>query len=248
MEPLKFSTSVFIQTQNSRNLALMMDDIKMNIGEGRFAVICGSAGLGKSEAIKRYHANSTRTVYIESMITWVSSELAFLRDLCKELGIESPRHTKNRCFRDIYDYLCENPDTIIFVDEVDRMRNIHLEYMRDLTRSTMCPFVLCGEPNLLPLMKRNGRVWTRTFEPLMFKPMRKSDVIIYAKEATGVDINTEIADILHQTSTKSTPDGNFRLVKRALQYAVQYANSASSTITKKVAATAIKSAIRWANK
>ena len=247
MEPLQFSKSVFIQTQNTRNLVLMMDDIKMEIGEGRFAVICGSAGLGKSEAIKWYHANDTRTVYIESMITWVSSELAFLRDLCKEFGIE-PRHTKNLCFREIYDHLCENPETIIFVDEIDRMRNIHLEYMRDLTRSTMCPFVLCGEPNLLPFMKRNSRVWTRTFEPLIFKTMRKSDVIIYAKEATGVDIGPEIANTLYHTATKNTPDGNFRLVKRAVQYAVQYANSAQSIITKEIAAAAINSAIKWANK
>ena len=113
--------------------------------KGRFAVVCGGAGLGKSEAVKWYHVNHRHTVYLESTAIWYSSELEFLRDLCRELGIENIPNRKGPCFRDIVDHLYENPDTIIFIDEVDRLKNMHLELMRDITRMTLCPIVLIGE-------------------------------------------------------------------------------------------------------
>ncbi len=244
---LTMSKTEFIQTQNVRNVVLMMDDIRMDIDEGRFGVVCGGAGLGKSRTIKWFHSNNTDTVYIESTAIWYSSELEFLRDFCRELGIEDVAKRKGRCFRDIVDHLFENPDTIILIDEVDRLKNMHLELMRDITRMTLCPIVLIGERKLLPFMQRNERVWTRTFEPVMFKPMKQSDVIIYAKDAVGVQISADIANILHKTSTKNTSDGNFRLVKRALQYCVQYANAKNTDeVTPDIATASIKSAIRWA--
>lgn len=249
MPELKMSHSVFIQTQNVRNLLTMMDDIGMDIGEGRFAVICGGAGLGKSRSVKWYHANHQHTIYLESTAVWYSSELEFLCDLCRELGIENIAHRKGRCYRDIIDFLFDHPETVIFIDEVDRLKNIHLELMRDITRATLCPIVLIGEKNLIPFMRKNERVWTRTFEPVMFGAMRPSDVIIFVKEAVGVQIGADVAAILHKTGTKNTTDGNFRLVKRAVQYAIQYANAKKSeTITPEIAAMAIKSAIQWAKK
>lgn len=246
---LTMSNSEFIQTQNVRNVVMMMDDIRMDMDEGRFGVICGGAGLGKSRTVKWYHANHGNTVYLESTAIWYSSDLEFLRDLCRELGFEDIPHRKGRCFRDIVDYLFEHPDTVIFIDEVDRLKNMHLELMRDITRMTLCPIVLIGERKLVPFMQRNERVWTRTFEPVMFKPMKQSDVIIYVKDAMGVQIGADIATILHNTRTKNTSEGNFRLVKRALQYCVQYAKAKNSEkVTADIAKSAITSAVRWARK
>lgn len=249
MSELKLDEAVFIQTANTRNLSLMMDDIHMDVGEGRFGVICGPAGLGKSRAVRWYHANSTATVYLESTTIWKTSDLAFLRDLCRELGIEQVRSRKEQCFRDIMDHLNEHPETVIFIDEVDRMAGSFLELCRDITRISICPIVFIGENRLLPFMQRNERVWTRTYEPVTFKPMRASDVMIYAKEVAGVALSVEAAGILHQTKTRNTGDGNFRLVKRALIYALSYANAAKTTeITVDIAKMAVKSAVRWSGR
>ena len=185
MGALKMSNSVFIQTQNVRNVVLMMDDIKMDTGEGCFGMICGGAGLGKSETVKWYYANHQNTVYLSSTAIWFSSELEFLRDLCRELGVEDIAHRKGRCYRDIMDYLFEHPDTVVFVDEVDRLKNMHLELMRDFTKMSLCPFVLIGERKLIPFMQRNERGWTLTFEPVMFAPMKQSDVIILCQGRRG---------------------------------------------------------------
>jgi hypothetical protein len=249
MTDLKLSESVFIQTANTRNLSLMMDDIRMDVGEGRFGVVCGPAGLGKSRAVKWYHANSTDTVYLESTSIWKSSDLAFLRDLCRELGIVHIRNRKEYCFRDVIDFLNDHPQTIILIDEVDRLSNSFLELARDITRMTVCPIIFIGEKKLLAFMQQNERVWTRTFAPVMFTTMKESDVIIYAKEVAGLALPVEVAGILHQTQTKNTEAGNFRLVKRALIYAIAYANAAkASEITPEIARMAIKSAVRWAVK
>jgi len=248
MPELRISHSVFIQTQNVRNVVTMMDDVGMDIGEGKFGVVYGKAGLGKSETVKWYHANRKNTVYLESTAIWITSELEFLRDFCFELGIENIAHRKGRCFRDIIEYLFEHPETIIFIDEAGRLKGGHLELMRDITRMTLCPIVLIGEHNLLNLLKYGGRdgIQTRTFNPVKFSPMKQSDVIIFAKEAAGVRIGADVSAILHKTATKNTTDGNFRLVKRALQYAIQYANGKNTDrITPEIANMAIKSAIKW---
>ena len=164
-------------------------------------------------------------------------------------GIEDVSYRKGRCFRDILDCLWENRDTVIFIDEVDRLKNAHLELMRDITRATICPIVLIGEPRLIPFMRRNERVWTRTFEPVTFGPMKQSDVIIYVQDAIGINIAADVANILHRTATKDTSNGNFRLVKRAVQYCVQYANAKNTgDVTPEIATAAIKSAIQWAAK
>jgi DNA transposition AAA+ family ATPase len=249
MGELYFNKSVYVQTANTRNLVLMMDDLAMDVGEGRFACVYGGAGLGKSEAVKWYHANHADTIYIESSRSWKTSSLAFLSDLCRELGIERPKRNRDWCFRRIIEALYENPDTVIFLDEADRLGTDGLEYARDITRITFCPIVLIGEMRLLSIMQQNERIWTRTFEPVQFAPMKESDVIIYAQEAAGAQLSIEVAGILHQTRTKNTANGNFRLVKRALLYAIAYANAAKSQeITKPIAEAAIKSAIKWATK
>lgn len=246
---IKFNEAVYVQTTNTRNLMLMMDDLRMDVGEGRFACIFGGAGLGKSRAVKWYHANHEDTIYMESTLFWKTSPLAFMTDMCRELGIENPKRNQNWCFRAIVETLFENPEMILFIDEADRMNDTFLEILRDLTRITLCPVVLIGEPRLITLMQTNERVWTRTFEPVQFAPMRESDVIIYAQESAGLELSIDVAGILHQTQTKKTTNGNFRLVKRALLYAISYANAAKSpAITKDIAKTAIKSAIRWADK
>lgn len=246
---LEFNESIYLQTANARRFSLMIDDLKMDVGEGRFACVCGGAGLGKSRAVKYYHANSENTIYLESTLIWKNSDLAFLQDLCRELGVDSPKRNKEWCFRTIIENLYQNSDTIIFIDEADRMRNNFLEIVRDITRITLCPVVLIGESGLLPMMQQNERVWTRTFEPVQFVPMQPSDLLIYAQEAAGAELSLEVASILHQTKTKKTANGNFRLVKRALLYAIAYANAAKSAeITVQIAEIAIKSAIRWANK
>jgi DNA transposition AAA+ family ATPase len=227
----------------------MLDDLKMDVGEGRFGCVCGGAGLGKSRAVKYYHANNENTIYLESTLIWKNSDLAFLRDLCRELGIDNPRKNKEWCFRAVVESLYQNPNTIVFIDEADRMKNNFLEIVRDITRITLCPIVLIGEPGLLPMMQQNERCWTRTFEPVQFAPMQPSDLLIYAQEAAGAELSLEVAGILHQTKTKKTVNGNFRLVKRALLYAIAYANAAKSgEITVQIAEMAIRSAIRWANK
>lgn len=249
MSDLSFNHAVYVQTANTRNLVLMIDDLRMDVGEGRFGCIYGGAGLGKSKAVKWFHANNPDTIYMESTDMWRTSALEFLKDFCRELGIENPKRNKGWCFRAIIDALYEMPDTIIFIDEIDRLNNNFLEIVRDITRMTLCPIVLIGEPRLLPLMQTNERVWTRTFEPVAFSPMKESDLIIYAQQAIGVELSVKVAGILHQTKTKKTANGNFRLVKRALLYAIAYANAANTCeISEEIAHNAIKSAIRWATK
>ena len=249
MDDLRFSESVFVQNTNTRNFVLAMEDLLLDVGEGRFGIVCGGAGLGKSRAVKWFHANNENTIYLESTLIWKTSTLAFLIDLCRELGIENPKRSREWCFRVIIETLFERPNIIIFIDEADRMGNNFLELVRDITRISLCPIVLIGEPRLLPLMQTNERVWTRTFAPVHFAPMREEDVIVYAEKASGVELSIEVAGILHQTKTKKTADGNFRLVKRALLYAIAYANAARSPeITKEIAESAVKSAIKWATK
>ena len=116
---------------NARNFMLLLEDLRMDTYEGRFGCVVGGAGIGKSRVVKYFHTNAQETVYIESTNTWKTSSLSFLKDVCRELDIESPKGNRDWCFRAIVETLYDNPETIILVDEADRLGNEGLEFARD---------------------------------------------------------------------------------------------------------------------
>lgn len=227
----------FVKTKNVRNFEAMMDGLALGDGEGRLAMIFGQAGRGKTRTTQWWAANNG-AVYMRITSIMRGSELEFLRALCKELGDLTPPARKGACFTEIIDILIDRPRPV-FCDELEKLPGSFLDLVRDISDLAMVPFVLVGEEELVAYMRRNRRVWSRTFQQMEFQPIGVADIIGYAKEAAGLVLSPEVAGVLHHASA-----GDFRLVKRDLLSLMQIAQGkGTQDVTREMAHTAVKSGL-----
>lgn len=220
MKKIRFSPK-FVNTKNVRNFGVMMDGLqlaKQGRGEGdeRLGLVFGRAGRGKTRTVQTYAAHHG-CVYLETAVVW--SELDFLKGLCLELGIRTPAGRRGRCFQDAFDALIADPKPV-FIDEIERFGQRFLEIVRDLAKITGGIFVLVGEEELPHLMKRNRRIWSRTYQAMEFKPIEPADIITYVNQTTGLKMTAEAMGFLHKAS-----GGDWRIVRRDTINLVQIANA-----------------------
>lgn len=229
---------VFVKTKNVRNFEVMMDALELNNDEGCFGMVFGMAGLGKTRTSQWFQAHHD-CVYMRVLGVWRNSELEFLRAMANAAGVKSPPGRTAAAFTSVVDSLIKNPRPV-FLDEVEKMKpNFINDVIRDLAEITGRIFVLLGEEELVPYMQRHRRVWSRTFQQLEFQPIEIADIIMYAKESTGLKLSIDVAAMLHQASA-----GSWRPVKRSLLGMVQWANANNNaTISVSTAKTIIKSAL-----
>ncbi len=209
---------VFVKTKNVRNFEVMMDGLELNAGEGCLGMVFGQAGRGKTRTSQWYAANNN-SVYLRVATIWRTSELDFLKALCRELEVLTPPSRKGACYTTIIDILLDSPRPI-FIDEIEKLPRAFLDLVRDLSDMSMCQFVLIGEEELVSYMRQNRRVWSRTFQQLEFKPIDISDILVYAKDSSGLQLTPKVAAIIHQAS-----QGDFRIVKRTMLEIVKMANA-----------------------
>ncbi len=230
---------VFVKTKNVRNFEVMMDGLDMAAGEGRLGAVIGRAGRGKTRTSQWYHAQMGG-VYMRAVTIWNTNPTDFLRTLCRELGIRVPPKRKGPAFEEAVDTLMADPKPV-FIDEIEKLPASFLDLIRDISDLSTAPFILIGEEELAVAMKRNRRVWSRTYQYVDFQPIDVADVIIYAQKAAGLELKPDTASIFHQSS-----EGDFRIVRRDILSLAQIINSkgdTSSTITPDLAKTAVKAGL-----
>jgi len=232
----------FIRTKNVRNFEVMMDALSLGEGEGRFGMVWGESGRGKSRAATWFHAHNG-CVYLRTKTVWKYSENEFLWDLARELAILNPPRTKGRCFAEIIERLLADPRPI-FLDEIERLPGNFLEILRDITDISTAPVILIGEEELLPYVHRNRRVWRRTHHQVQFEPVSQGDIIVYAAEASGLKLTPAVANILYRSHHAKISDGNFGLIKLAMLALVHNANAKGTRdITEEMARVAVKTGL-----
>lgn len=228
---------VFVRTKNVRNFEVMMDDLARAEGEGRFGMVFGQAGRGKTRTAQWYAANNG-CAYLRMAGVWRTSELDFLQALCRELGVLTPSHRKGPCYVQAIDKLVAASRPVFF-DEIERLPASYLDLCRDIADMSGAAFIMIGEEELHTCMSRNRRVWSRTFQHIEFEPLAPSDIIIYAAESTGLKLEVPVAAVFHRAS-----GGDFRIVRRDLLSLVQMLNAQGKTeVTEALAKIAVKAGL-----
>jgi len=230
---------VFVEkTKNVRNFSVMMDGLALGRGEGRLGMVYGRAGRGKTRTAQWYHAHNGG-VFLRMQTIWRTSELEFLRALCRELGILSAPGRKGPAFMAIVDTLIADPKPI-FLDEVEKLPKYFLDVIRDLSDLSTAPIILIGEEELVSYMRVNRRVWSRTYQSLEFLPISKPDIVTYIAASAGLAIDNQVAGVFHDAS-----GGDFRIVRRGLLALTQIANAKQTNqITVDMAQVAVKTGLR----
>lgn len=227
-------TPKWVPTANERNFTVALEVLEKGAGEGRFCVVSGDAGRGKTRTTHRY-ASHNNCVHLLMRSTWKTSELGLLQALCRELGVLRPPARKDAAFIEVADRLIADQRPV-FLDEMEKLPQ-HLNLVRELSEITACPFILIGEPEIETVMQRNKRVWSRTFQRVKFDPVSGSDIILYGKETSGLEIAPEAAGVIN----KAPGGGDWRVVKRTIIDLVEIANmNRTRTVNRDMAKTAIK--------
>ena len=229
---------IFVKTRNVSNFEAMMKGLEMSAGEGRFGLVHGRAGRGKTRTAQHYCANNKNCHYILALKVWRHSQGEFLRTLAKDIGFKNPPHRIGPLFMEVADRLVKTRPAI-FVDEPEKLPKGYIEILRDLTESTAAPIILIGEEELPGIMRKERRVWSRTFQEIEFKPFGTADIVQYVTSAAGIRFASSAAvEAMNESS-----GGDIRIVKRDTINLVQILNSKG---TAEADETAVKAAIRLA--
>ena len=216
---------VFVKTANVREFESAMQGLAMTQGEGRFAVIWGRAGRGKTRTAQYWCANHTKdTHYVLALQVWRHSQTEMLRAFARELNIVNPPGRLGPLFTEIGERLVATNRPTFFLDEPDKLTINHLEVIRDLTESTGAPFVLIGEEGLPDMLRRERRIWSRTYQHVQFKPFAVADIVQYVTSAAGIRFTSQgAAEAVFKKS-----EGDIRLVKVICTHLAQVLNAKGS--------------------
>ena len=182
-----------------------------NVGLGLFY---GRAGLGKTRwATKIAQDNGYVYLRLESNIT----PKDFLRSLLSKLLYKTMPYyevtgTQNEIYNQILDILQNEPDTVIFIDEVDYgfSNEKILASIRDLADQSLATFVLVGmERSKEKLSKLNAHYFDRTNGFFEFKPLTLPDAEKIIKELCEVIVDNDIIKFIH-----SRCNGTMRIINK----------------------------------
>lgn len=199
--------NIFVETGNCKAFFHAMTDATRAAGEPVLCVFWGQAGRGKTTTARKYAASEGWT-YVRARKGWRTSDLWMLQDLCFELGIDPAPRARKPAFEMIREHLMTSPRPVL-IDEADKLTDSLIEWVRDLADLTYAPFSLLGEKELLAMMRRQRRVWSRTLRAVEFGPVTAQDILFFAKEAAGLSLSGDQGAVLQRAS-----DGDFRLVAR----------------------------------
>ena len=203
----------FVNTRNVRNFGVMMDGLAMGEGKGRFGVVYGQAGLGKTTAVDHWYGHNP-SHYLRLAKVWSSTD--FLFAIARELKVMDPVRRRGVLFTEIVDRLIKAPAPV-FIDEIDKMPAEFLEILRDLADMTGAAVILVGEESLVRKVQMNRRVWSRVYQQLEFEPIAVDDVAKLFAESCGLKMGLPVAKYVHDRC-----QGNWRDVYRFMLIARQY--------------------------
>lgn len=230
----------FVKTRNVRNFEVLMNGLDLAEGEGRFGLVFGQAGRGKTRTSQWYAAGNA-CVYMRVLSIWTTSELDFLCALARELGVLTPPRRKATAFQAVLDKLITEPRAII-LDEMEKMPPKFLGFIRDLTDLSGSPIVFVGEVELIPYLQAERRVWSRVFQQVEFEPISATDIVFYAADVAGLQLDKPAAGILAKSS-----GGDFRLVRRDVLALVQMCQGkGTKSVNAEMATIAAKQALKGA--
>lgn len=109
-------------------------------------VVCGDAGLGKTEAVRNYAKRQHSVILIEAHLGYTARNL--FQELHKRVGYDGIPGNINKLFNDIVEKLTDS-GWLIIIDEAEHLPYKALELLRRVHDKAGIGVVLCGMPRLV---------------------------------------------------------------------------------------------------
>ncbi|PJG83793.1 AAA family ATPase [Caviibacterium pharyngocola] len=192
-----------------------LDAIHIAHVEGDIAVITGAAGLGKTQALKRYVECNPETIFIE--VEPSCNAKVLLKTLCQQLGVNDTG-LNHDLFTRIVGKLSD--ERLIIVDEAELLSTKCLEYLRRIHDLAKCGVVLAGMPRLLINLKGKygelAQLYSRVGIALdLGNALSAEDVALLAEKGLGT---AEFNELLFKVCK-----GNARRLNKLMRGAVRIA-------------------------
>jgi DNA transposition AAA+ family ATPase len=178
-------------TKNIRNMKDALGALQSNKkGLPGLGLICGKAGLGKTQAVKWY-STQFDCPYIRATATWTPRWM--LQEICCELD-QDPEGYTAKVFNQVKTELQIKP-RLIFIDEADYLTSNWklLETLRDLHDLTGSSFVLIGMGNIKSRLAKKRQFWSRISQVIEFRPLSSDEVAFIAQELAELNLNDNVA-------------------------------------------------------
>ena len=198
----------------TKTVKKMLEVINIAHVDNGINVICGKAGLGKTEVLKYYKAQNSNAILIETDVGY--STKAVLELLCEALNIQFTGATysiMNACVKEL-----KGSDKIILVDEAENLPLKSLELIRRIHDKTGVGVILSGTPRLLINLKGKkgelAQLYSRVGMLLQIGNALPDEDIHAIIESTGYQ--GDIADAIFNVALGSCRriDKLFKLLKR----------------------------------
>ncbi len=206
----------FIDTANYTRLFEGIGKLEsLPVDAPRVGLAYGDYGLGKTLSLERIAALKDNIVLLRALQSW--SRVAFLKRLCKELGLDDKGH-KDTLYNRVVDELLSE-DRILVVDELDtmltggEMKKV-FEMIRDITDETGTIIVFIGMEQSDAKFKRERHYYSRVSVFVKFDPIGINDI---EKFCALSDVTIQ-ADLVHYFAKKWPNLRQVRVMLLALEH------------------------------
>lgn len=171
----KASKSVeVVETKDLKMTKHIIDDAVIG---NELSVIYGSAGCGKTTAIKEYIKTHPEAILIEAIPGMQLNSV--LKAICDKAGITTMKSSEEMIKAIAREFESIRRETILVIDEAENLTTKTLEAIRRIWDFSEVPTVLVGTPALINNLKgRNGellQLYSRVSGKYEFKGLSESD-------------------------------------------------------------------------
>lgn len=196
----------FVQTENFKRLKEAEKLVaRRGAREAGLVIVKGVYGIGKSEIVERWAADSNY-VFVRAKETW--TKRAVLDELAEKMGLSKSGRNQEVQARVIGKMAITMVPLI--VDEADfliRSTPSLLEVLRDITDLTGTMCFLVGMEHFAQKVARYGHIASRVAKVVEFEPLSLADVKTTVAQKAEVRMSDEVIAELHRQA-----HGRMRLV------------------------------------
>ncbi|XHS78516.1 AAA family ATPase [Burkholderiaceae bacterium UC74_6] len=216
----------FVHTENYRRLLEAQAAVeRRGAAEAGLVIIRGPYGVGKSEIVERWSAD-TGALFLRAKETWTKRSM--LDELADLLGLDIKGRNSEVQARIIGRQAIDM--TNIVIDEADFLLRGRgststaalLECLRDITDVTGIACFLVGMEQFGDRVARHGHIASRVNRVVNFEPLSSADIKAACKQKCEVKLGDGVAELI-----ASQVDGKMRLVLNALSNIEQIAEANS---------------------
>ena len=167
----------FVMTETAREIHRSLQHMQ-NMAGFRMALICGAAGIGKSEAILEYMKGKSRCEFFNGAAE-ESNAMALAENLCFHLGLINWQNASLLTRRTILVPALARYDFIV-IDEAQNYTLKALSWLRIVCAEAGCDLVLAGGHQLYAVAMADDQIESRTVRPLLILASKPADVQAFA--------------------------------------------------------------------